>query len=370
MFEIDHLANQREAAGLPVIRMTLGKSERPLHPDIIRAMQSSLEHNIKSKLVRPSGLEELKEKLKNYYADTYRASLNPENIIIGPGTGYLIKSLMELHLTPEDEILLPRPYYSLYYFCALLTGATIRYYSIDPHDLSLDMDSFRDNFNTKTKIVVLNSPGNPLGNIISRQELEQIDRLINGQALIISDEIYSNICFDEKSTSFLELDHPRSQCVVTSGFSKGYRMYTRRVGYCIVPDSLVTPLNVMMQHTMLTVDPVVQYGALCALDLQSEVEEIRTLYQQRCAYTLEAFSRHSLVRAIPSRGGFYLTLDCQSYIHRSGLADSLELARNILRDTGVATVPGEDFGLPATLRLSFTSSRYCEGIDLLAQYLQ
>lgn len=368
MFEMDEMANEFDKENPDVIRMTLGKCELPLHDDIIDSMQDALGDLRKSNLVYPGGLPLLKEKLRAYYDRKYGISVNPGNIIINVGTSSIFRNLFYLFLKEGDEVLLPVPYYSLYHFCALLVGAKIKYYRIDPNTLELDIDSFRENFTGNTKVVVINTPGNPLGNILTRDELYAIDSIVDGRAVIINDEIYANMCFDEQSPSVMELKNTRSTFITTDAFSKGYRMYTRRVGYCIVPDELVVPLNVIQHHTLLTVDPVVQYGAAVALEKQDEIETLVKLYSSRRDYTLERFNGVPSVRAIPAKGSFYLTLDCKEYMEENGIRTSLELSREIMETTHVATVPGSDFGLPHTLRLSYTTGRYNEGIDRLTRF--
>ncbi len=368
MFVLDQMAYDSEKEGKDALRLTLGKSELPLHPDIIQAIVDAMKDFKKSTLVFPGGLPELKEKLAEYYKNKHCLDINPGNVIISVGTSTIFRNLFYLFLEKGDEVLLPLPYYSLYHFSALLSQAKIRYYKIDLDTLRLDKDSFKENFTAKTRLVVINSPGNPLGNILTREELEFMDSVVNGQAPIINDEVYDNVCFDEQSPSVMEMRGFNTMFITTNSFSKAYRMYSRRVGWCIVPDELVTPMTVIQHHTLLTADPICQFGAAKALDFQDEVEHIRTLYKSRRDYTLEKFQDIADVRAIPSQGSFYLTLDCEKFMAKKNISTSLDLAVQIMKNMHVATVPGSDFGLPNTLRLSFSCHRYTEGIDRLVDF--
>ncbi|BBI31851.1 pyridoxal phosphate-dependent aminotransferase [Cohnella abietis] len=368
MFVLDQMAYEYEQDNKDVIRMTLGKSELPLHPQINAAMAEAINDFSKSSKVFPAGLPELRNRLSEYYLEKYGVHIPSRHFIIGSGTSSIFRNLFQLLLNHEDEVLLPSPYYSLYNFSALLAGAKIRYYLIDEQSMSVDMSSFRANLTPRTKVVVINSPGNPLGNIITKEEMLEIDTLVNGQAVIIHDEIYANMSFDSQPISSVQLENTRSAFITTNAFSKGHRMYARRVGYCIVPEQLIEPLTVIQHHTLLTLDPVVQYGAIAALDLHEEVEVLVGLYRDRRNYTVESFEPVPDVKVLHSNGGFYITLDCSSYIEKQGMADSLELATQIIESTYVAVVPGSDFGMPSSLRLSFSSSKYKEGIDRLVQY--
>jgi len=368
MFVLDQMAYDYEKENKDVIRMTLGKSELPLHPDIIRVMQDAMADFSKSALVFPGGLPELKEALAEHYQRKYQVDIAPKNFVISVGTSTIFRNLFYLLAKAGDEVLLPLPYYSLYHFSALLVGAKIRYYNIDLDTLRLDLDSFRANFSDKTRIVVINTPGNPLGNILTREELDQIDTIVNGRAVVINDEIYANICFDEPGISVMQLKDTRSVFITTDAFSKGYRMYSRRVGYCIVPDELITPLTVIQHHTLLTSDPVMQFGAVAALNYQSEVDHLLNLYRDRRNYTLERFKELDMVKVLPSEGSFYITLDCSKYMQQKEIASSLDLATRIMEAKCVATVPGSDFGISDTLRLSYSNSRYHQGIDRLVDF--
>lgn len=365
---MDQMAYDFEAKGKEVIRMTLGKSELPLHVDIQKAITDAITDFKKSSLVFPGGLPELKEGLAKYYKFKHKQDVNPDNVIISVGTSTIFRNLFYLFLEKGDEVLLPMPYYSLYHFSALLVGAKIRYYNIDMDNLRLDRESFKKNFTDKTRLIVINSPGNPLGNYLTKEELEFMDSVVDGQCPIINDEVYDNTCFDEQSPSVLEMRDANSTFITTNSFSKAFRMYSRRVGWCIVPDELVTPMTVIQHHTLLTSDPICQFGALKALEYQHEVEHIRSLYKGRRDYTLQAFENVEDVRAVPATGSFYFTLDCKQFMEKKGIKDSLDLSTRIMEATNVATVPGSDFGLPQTLRLSYSCHKYNEGIDRMAEF--
>lgn len=368
MFVLDQMANEYEKNGQDAVRMTLGKSELPLHKDIIQAIIDAMNDFKKSALVFPGGVPDLKDRLSRHYRERYNLDIAPKNFIISVGTSTIFRNLFYLYLEKGDEVLLPLPYYSLYHFSALLAGAKIRYYKIDLNTMQLDKDSFKENFTDKTKLIVMNSPGNPLGNILTREELVFMDSVVDGRAPIINDEVYDNVCFDEPSPSVMEMTDAKTVFITTNSFSKAYRMYSRRVGYCIIPDELITPMTVIQDHTLLTTDPICQFGAVKALDYQGEVEHIRNLYKGRRDYTVAQFEKVADVRAIPAKGSFYFTLDCSVFMEKKGFSNSLDLAVKIMEEKHTATVPGLDFGLPRALRLSYSCHRYKEGIDKLVDF--
>jgi aspartate aminotransferase len=289
-------------------------------------------------------------------------------VVISVGTSTLMRNLCCLLAHDGGEVLLPRPYCPLYLYSAALAGAEVTFYDIDLVTGCIDHSSLRSGLSGATRIVILNSPGNPLGNRLTMADLRQVDEAIDGRAVIVSDEIYRNICFDEEAPSMGALGDARSPVVVTNAFSKGFRMYARRVGYAVVPREFVHPLTTMQDHTLLTTDPVPQFGALEALRHLDDVDDLRRLYAGRRDYAVKRLSEAGVVRPIRSEGSFYLTVDVASQLG-DGETDR-SLTESILNATHVATVPGSDFGLPGSIRLSYSAPAFENAIDRLAIYFE
>lgn len=372
MFLLDDAAFQAEKAGQDIIRLTLGKADVPLHQEITKAMQEALGDMSKCNLVFPTGLPELREALSHHYKSSVGVTIPWQNILVDSGSSSIFRNIFDIILKGHQEVLLPLPYYPLYKITAKLAGGSIAYYTIDEQSLKIDIDSLKSNIQKSTRAIVVNSPGNPLGNVIDETTLCEIGRLMPSGTHFIFDEIYDNVTFS-KATPIVKLlfenkafDH--LNVIVTNAFSKGYRMYARRLGWLIAPDHIISALTPIMHHTRLTVDPVVQFGGVEALKHQDEVEALRQDHLCRWNYTVEAFKNHDNVHLIESQGGFYCSIDCREFIKNNDLKNCLNLALDILEKAMVAAVPGNDFGIPGTLRLSFTNKRYTEAIDRLTYY--
>jgi aspartate/methionine/tyrosine aminotransferase len=366
MFEMDEQAEELERTHDDVVRLTLGKSELPVHPAITDAMVGALRDPKRASLVYPLGLPALREAIAEYEGQARGTAVDPHDVVVSVGSSTIYRNLFTLLLDKGGEILIPRPYYSLYLYAAMLAGARVGYYDIDPQTGAIDFDSLAELLSDNTRAVVVCSPGNPLGNLSTRADFERIDALVNGRAVIVSDEIYRNISFDDPAPSMGMLAEPRSNVVVTNAFSKGFRMYARRVGYAVVPANYVPYLSTIQDHTLLTTDTVPQFGALEALRHLDEVEQLCALYRKRRDYAMERLSHVPSIRPIRPAGSFYLTVDVTGCL-RTGDSDRV-LARSVLASTHVATVPGSDFGLPGTLRLSFSAAQFDSAIDRLAAY--
>lgn len=368
MFVLDELADKLKNKSKDIIKLTLGKCELPLHQDIINAFTDAINDPKKRDLVYPQGLPQLREAIAKWYIN-WGNPIKAKNVVISTGTSPLFKDLFRFLLDKGDEILLPHPYYSVYNISALLTPATIKFYSIDPKTLKLDIADFKHKFNPKkTKIVVLGSLGNPYGNILTRVDFKKILEIVDGKAYVLSDEIYRNTGFYKQSSSILDVRRKIDKIIISNSFSKGFRMYTTRIGFLILPNELVEPFRVLLQHTLLTANPAAQFACIVALDHLEEVEYLTNVYRERSKYAIKKLSNVSDLKVTNAQGGFYLVIFCDEFMKKNGFKTSFELAKDILIKKGVATVPGSDFGIPTGLRISFTNNRYNEGIDRLYSY--
>lgn len=372
MFLLDDAAYQAEKSGEDIIRLTLGKVDIPLHHDITKKMQDALGDMSKCNLVFPAGLPELREALSQHYKEYANVNISSKNILIDSGSSSIFRNIFDIILQGNQEVLLPLPYYPLYKITAELAGGAVGYYTIDKHTLKIDLESLKHTVKDSTRAIVICSPGNPLGNIIDEATLCEIGKLMPNNSYIIFDEIYDNVKFREATSITKILFENKAfnhlNIVVTNAFSKGYRMYSRRLGWLIAPDHLIAAITSLLHHTRLTVDPVIQFGGVEALKHQGEVETINRDHIERWGYTFKALSDVGNIRLIESQGGFYCSIDCRQFIENNKFQNCLTLAMDILKKSKVATVPGNDFGIPGTLRLSFTNKRYTEAIDRLKDY--
>ena len=369
MFVLDEHADKLLDEGIDVLKLTIGVPELPTPKAVLDRIVKVLEDPDFVRRVYPEGLPELREAIATHYNTKYRADVTRDNLIVSTGTSPIFRNLFQLVSGEGREILLPRPYYALYVYCATLANATIKFYDIDPVSMRVDMDSFRKNLSPeRTSLVVVNSPGNPLGNIVNPDELRQIYDIVDRQAYVLNDEIYNNCLFYEDFRSPLDLlPEYNDITIVTNSFSKGFRMYTKRVGFAILPLELQANLRVMQQHTLLCTDPCYQYGMIAALDDDESPAELAGIYKGRAEYTTQQLLNTGC-EPIAAEGGFYAVLRCAEWNQDRGFTSSKELAHDILKKAHVAVVPGTDFGIPQDLRLAFCNDRYDEGIDRLRRY--
>ena len=369
MFVLDELADDLIGQGADVLKLTIGVTELPMPQVVLDRMVHKLHEPDFVRRVYPEGLPELREAIAEFYNRRHQANVSADHVIVNTGSSPIFRNIFQLLSGSEYEIMIPRPYYALYLYCATLAGATVKFYDIDIDTKRVDMDSFRRNFSPeRTSLVVINSPGNPLGNIVTPDEMREIYEIVDRQAYVLNDEIYNNTMFYEAFHSPLALlpDHS-DVTIVTNSFSKGYRMYTKRVGFAILPEELQANLRVIQQHTLLCADPCYQYGMIAALEDEDSPEQLTGIYRSRAEYTTDRLTGTGC-EPVAAEGGFYAMLRCEEWNVARGFESSKELARDILTRAHVAVVPGTDFGVPHDLRLAFCNDRYEEGIDRLREY--
>ena len=369
MFVLDELADDLAEQGADVLKLTIGVTELNIPEKVLDRMVDKLKDPEFVRRVYPEGLPELRKAIAEFYNRRYLTDVEAAHVIVNTGSSPIFRNIFQLLSGPEYEIMIPRPYYALYLYCATLAGARVKFYDIDINTKRVDMDSFRRNFSPqRTSLVVINSPGNPVGNIVTVDEMREIYEIVDGQAYILNDEIYNNTMFYEEFHSPLAvLSEHKDSTIVTNSFSKGFRMYTKRVGFAILPDELQKNLRVMQQHTLLCTDPCYQYGMIAALDDEESPAQLTRTYRARAEYTTQTLAGTGC-EPIAAEGGFYTILRCADWIAARGFGSSKELARDILEKVHVAVVPGTDFGVPNDLRLAFCNNRYNEAIDRLREY--
>jgi aspartate/methionine/tyrosine aminotransferase len=244
-------------------------------------------------------------------------------------------------IDPGDEVVIFEPFYENYGPDAILSGATPRYVTLQHPAWSFDPDELAAAFNNRTRAIILNSPNNPTGKVFTRAELETISALCRKwDAIAIADEIYEHIIYDGlEHIPIATIEGMAERTVTINGLSKTYSVTGWRVGWTISPPSLTGAIRKV--HDFLTVGaaaPLQEAGAV-ALGLPDQYYlELARHYQQRRDVLLEILERHHFTSYRPS-GAYYIMTDISAF----GFADDVAFARYLVKDVGVAAVPGSSF---------------------------
>jgi len=288
------------------------------------------------------GARPLREAIAREFTKRYGLEIvADEQVTVCCGTTEAMMSTMMAIIDPGDEVVIFEPFYENYGPDAILSGATTRYVTLHEPDWTFDPDELAAAFNDKTKAIIINTPNNPTGKVFTRDELETIAALCRKWDVIaISDEIYEHIIYDgHRHMPIATIEGMADRTVTINGLSKTYSVTGWRVGWTISPPSLTGAIRKV--HDFLTVGapaPLQEAGAV-ALGLPDDYYvKLAENYRQRRDVLLEILERHHFTVYKPY-GAYYIMTDIRVF----GFADDVEFARYLVKDVGVAAVPGSSF---------------------------
>jgi aspartate/methionine/tyrosine aminotransferase len=278
-----------------------------------------------------------------------------EQVTVCCGSTEAMMATMMGIIDPGDEVVIFEPFYENYGPDAILSGATPRYVTLHEPDWTFDPDELAAAFNDRTKAIIINTPNNPTGKVFTREELETIAALCRKwDAIAISDEIYEHIIYDgHQHIPIATIDGMADRTITMNGLSKTYSVTGWRVGWTISPPSLTGAIRKV--HDFLTVGaaaPLQEAGAIALGLPDTYYTDLAEAYRRRRDTLLEILERHHFTCYKPY-GAYYIMTDISAF----GFANDVEFARYLVKDVGVAAVPGSSFYKnPAT---GATKLRFC-----------
>lgn len=303
-----------------------------------------------------SGLKDLKQEICNYIKRSQNVDYNVDtDVLVTVGGSEAIDIGFRAMINPGDEVLIPQPSYVSYEPCAILAGAKPVIIDLKPeNEFRLTAEELENSITDKTKILVLPFPNNPTGSIMEREDLEKIAKvIIEKDIFVMSDEIYSELTYKDKHVSIVSIPRMKERTLLINGFSKAYAMTGWRLGYACGPKELIKQMTKIHQYAIMCAPTTSQYAAIEALkNGENDVKEMRTAYNQRRRFLINAFREMGL-ECFEPYGAFYV-FPC---IKEFGMT-SEEFATRFLREEKVATVPGTAFGDSGEgfLRISYAYS--------------
>lgn len=311
----------------------------------------------------------LVEKTRRYLG----IEVNPETeitVCCGSTEG-MIDVLLAI-INPGDEVIVFEPFYENYGPDAIISGAIPRYVQLRAPDWSFDEKELEAAFNNNTKAIIINTPNNPTGKVFSLAELETIARLCQKwDVLAITDEIYEHILYDgAKHISPVTLEGMRERTIVVNGMSKTYSVTGWRVGYIIAPPEINGAIRKM--HDFMTVGapaPLQEAGALALRLPDAYYIDLAQHYKARRDKLLAVLNDAGLEPFVPS-GAYYIMCNIQRLREREGLANDVEFGRFLVKDIGVAAVPGSSFFRDPASGKNFIRFTFCKKDETLAAAAQ
>jgi aspartate aminotransferase len=337
-------ANALRRGGKKIISLAVGEPDFETPAPVIAATQRALADQ-HTRYGAVAGLEELRVRLAGDFP-----SYGPQNIIVTNGAKQALFSLFQLICDPGDEIILPRPCWVSFTEQIKLAGG--RPVTVDTVNHQLDPQALLSAVTPRTRAILINSPNNPTGAVYSEDALAAVARIAEKHRLfVISDEAYSAFVYDgRRHVPMCRVMSDPEQVITVRSFSKQYNMTGFRLGYVAAHEAIIQGLTKLQSHLCGNVCTFAQHGALAALEMdQSIVEERRALLQRRRDVAYDQASR--LFDCVRPQGAFYLFVDVSRHLRRD--ESSAALALRLLDRAGVAVVPGEAFGGPDHVRISF-----------------
>lgn len=348
------LAMERE--GKTVIHFEIGRPDFDTPDYIKKAAYKAIEDG-KVHYTSNFGLMELRQAIADKLKRENRIDYKASEILVTVGLSEAVFAVLASTLNEGDEILVPDPVWLNYINVPNLLGAkAVTYGLTEETGFQMDLEEVRSKITEKTKAIVIVTPNNPTGGVLSHETLRELaDIAIANDLLVISDEIYERLIYDgTQHISIASLPGMKERTFTMNGMSKAYAMDGWRLGYVAAPEAYIVTMNKFHQHNTTCAPNFVQAAAIAALTQEGgEVDEMVREYQRRRDYAVQAINAIPGIRCQCPKGAFYIFINCKELGMKSA-----ELCSYLLENAGIALVPGDVFGYGGEgyLRMSFANS--------------
>ena len=352
---IDSKAKSMIASGQDVCGFGAGEPDFDT-PDHIKAAAIAALQAGFTKYTPSSGVPELRQAISDKFKNDNGLNYKPGQVIVSNGAKHSCFNAILATCQPGDEVLIPSPYWLSYPEMVRLAGAEpVFVTTTEENHWKMTAEDFQNAMTPRTKMVIINSPGNPTGSVYTREELEAIAEVaIDEEILILSDEIYEKLVYDDTEHISIGSLSPEAHdlTITVNGFSKAYAMTGWRLGYLGAPEAIAKAIDSLQSHSTSNPCSFAQKGALAALQGDQQwVADMREEFNVRRDYMYDRLSKIANVSVSKPAGAFYMLVN----IGKLGL-NSTNFSDRLLSKAGVAVVPGVAFGDDRTIRLSYATS--------------
>jgi aspartate/methionine/tyrosine aminotransferase len=352
VMEVLERAGKLEAKGDHIIHLEVGEPDFAT-PACIRAAADRAIKEGKTGYTHSLGILPLREAIAKHYLKKYGVQVSPDRILVTAGTSPAMWLTFSAILETGDQVILADPRYACYAnyvrFCG---GEPVSVDVFEEDGFQLRPEAVSAKLCQRTKAILINSPANPTGTLLSAERMAALADL---GPLVLSDEIYHGLVYEGRERSILEFT---DRAVVFNGFSKAYAMTGWRLGYAIVPPELIRPLQKMHQNFFISANAFVQAAGIAALcEAEPEVIRMRTIYDERRRFIVPALRRLGFGIATEPTGAFYVLANAKRFT-----TDSYAFAFEILERAKVGVTPGVDFGANGEGYLRFSYANSLENI--------
>jgi aspartate/methionine/tyrosine aminotransferase len=355
-FEVLAKAKALEKQGRNIIHLEIGEPDFDTPNNIkeaaVKALKAGYTHYVPA-----AGIPELRTAIAEYLSKSRGISVDPDEVVVTPGAKPIIFYSILACVEPGDEVMYPNPGFPIYESMVNFLGAKpVPMPLKEENDFAIDNDDTADKITKKTKLIILNSPENPTGGVLTKDNLEVIADRIKGRddVLVLTDEVYSQIIYEGKHQSIASLPGMKEKTILLDGFSKTYAMTGWRLGYAAMRKDLAQRVaQLMINSNSCTCAFTQMAGAEALRGPQDESKKFVEEFRRRREVIVNGLNKIKGITCKKPHGAFYVFPNVKSF----GI-QSKKLADQILQDAGVAVLSGTAFGAygEGYLRLSFANS--------------
>lgn len=363
--KMGHLAKQLQEEGKDVLNFSLGEPDFKTPDHICEAAKKALDLGY-THYTSSAGITELREEIAKKIREENKVDVKAEEVIVTTGGKQAIYEVMMSVLDEGDEVIFLDPAWVTFEAAVRIAGGKPKW--AKRVEKGVKYESLESAVSEKTKMIILNSPNNPVGYVLGESELKEIaDFAREHNLLVLSDEIYEKIIYGRRHVSIASLDGMRERTIIINGFSKTYAMTGWRIGYAIAPAEIITGMLKIQQHSVTCAPSISQFAALAALiNSQECVKEMVAEFKRRREVIVKRLNDVGL-RCLNPEGSFY------AFVNSSNHGNDLEFTERLLKEVYIIVTPGSAFG-PAGkdyVRFSFATSmeNIVEGMERIEEML-
>src|ERR1700760_3936889 len=366
-------AAKLRAEGAKLVDFGAGEPHFATPRHIKDAAIAAIEANF-SRYTVVSGIAEVRKAIVERHATDFGSSYTPEEAVFTTGGKLALFNAIEVLVDHGDEVILPVPYWVSYKDIIQYAGGKVVYLeTAESENFRVTAEAIERAITPRTKAIILNSPSNPSGAVISRADLERIVRLAHERGIyLLLDECYAYLTYVGKPVSAGSFAWAKEHMVILGSLSKTYSITGWRAGFALAPKAIIANLSKLQSQQTSNATSIVQKAAIAALAGPQEcVAEFRAEFIELRDYMLKRLAEIPGVTCTKPEGAFYVYPNIGAFIGKGGIKSATELATRLLHEAHVVTVPGEAFGTSEHIRLSYpvTRANIDEGTRRMGEFL-
>jgi aspartate aminotransferase len=366
-------ADKLRQAGVDVVDLSVGEPHFHTPQHIKEAAITAINANF-SRYTAVGGTVELKDAIIRRHAQDFGSSYKREETMASVGGKHVLFNAISALVDHGDEVILPVPYWVSFKDIVRYAGGTCVFLESDESQgFRITADMVARLVTPRTKLIILNSPSNPSGAVMSAGDMTEVVRLAAERGIwVISDECYVYLNYTGREFSIGSLEEYRDRFVVVGSLSKTYAMTGWRMGYALAPAPLISAMAKLQSQSTSSPPAMVQKAAVAALKGPQEcVAEMRKDYIRLRDQVLLGLNRIPGIKCARPEGAFYVYPNISEFLGRSGVTAPADFSRKLLQEAHVATVPGEGFGTREHIRISYATSEkeLDRGLDRLRNFV-